>query len=209
MDPVVSWTLFGTGVAAIGYYYYTENQKKIARAREIGGRRRGSQPRPDVREKRAKGKDAGSSDHVASDSADVPSPTGSGNEGVKKRKAVKKQPSKLSHSSAVDSGGNTLNEEAREEEDEGMNNADFAQQFINKQIGTDLKKPVGPADKQRSKKQSKNQKAASQPTNGSTLEPNGAKIVQPPSAASSTTGADADDDLSPANSPQQRLREEG
>ena len=201
MDPVVSWTLFGTGVAAIGYYYYTENQKKIARAREIGGRRRSSHPRLVGKERRTKGKDSGSSDHVASDSTDVPSPAGSGNEGVRKRKANKKQPSKLSHSSAIEAGSNTLNQQSEEEGDEGMDNAEFAQQIMKKQVGTDLKKSAGPADKQRSKKQSNSPKVPQHPTNGSALEPHSPANLQQPSAASSTTGADADDDLSPANSP--------
>ena len=200
MDPAVSWTLFALGIGVIGYYYYTENRRRTARAREIGGRRRGSQPRLEAKEKKSRGRDSGS-DFVASDPAEV-SPAGSGTEGAKKRKTVKKQPSKLSYSSAVDLGSNRVNEETEEQEDEGMSNADFAQQFLKKQIGTDLKKPAGPADKQRTKKQNKSPKSASQPTNGQALQPNGANAAQQRSAASSTTGADADDDLSPAYSPQ-------
>ena len=202
MDPVMSWALFGTGVVAIGgYYYYTENQKRIAKAREVGGRRRGSQPRIDTKEKRPKGKDSGSSDYIASDSADVPSATGSGVEGLKKRKGKKKQPSKLSQSSAVDTRTEP-DPEADEQEEEEMDNTEFAQQFSSKQTGTDLKKPIGPTDKQKSKKQGKFNKAASQTTNGTAPMPNGEENLQQLSAASSTTGADADDDLSPFHSPE-------
>ena len=198
----MSWALFGTGVVAIGgYYYYTENQKKIARAREVGGRRRSSQARMDSKEKRTKGRDSGSSDHVVSDSADVPSITGGVIEGAKKRKGNKNQPSKLSQSSAIDVKVEPSTD-FEEQEDEGMDNTAFAEQFSSKQTGTDLRKPPGPADKQRSKRQGKHNKATSQTTNGTALMPNRIENPQQPSAASSTTGADADDDLSPVYSPE-------
>ena len=197
----MSWVLFGTGVAAAGGYYYTQSQKKIARAREVAGRRRGSQARADSKEKRTKGKDSGSSDYVASDSAEVLSAAGSGAEVAKKRKGNKRQPSKLVQSSAMDVSVEQK-AEIDEGEDEGMNNAEFAQQFSSKQVGTDLKKSAGAAEKQKSQKQGKHNKASSEAPNGNPLMPNGMANLQQPSTASSTTGADADDDLSPANSPE-------
>lgn len=201
MEPWVSWVLFGTGVAAAGGYYYTQSQKKIARAREVAGRRRGSQARTDSKDKRTKGKDSGSSDHVASDSTDFPFATGNGVDGAKKRKGNKKQPSKLAQSSVVEVN-NERKPEDDEDEDEDINNAEFARQFSSTQVGTDLKKSAGPAEKQRSRKQGKHNKFVSEDTNGSALMPSEAANPQQPSAASSTTGADADDDLSPANSPE-------
>lgn len=197
----MSWVLFGTGVAAAGGYYYTQSQKKIARAREVAGRRRGPQARVEPKERRIKARDSTSSDPVVSDFVDVASATGSGAEGSKKRKGNKKQPSKLIQSSAVDVS-NEPKPHIEGGEDEGMDNTEFARQFSSKQMGTDLKKSASPAKKQRTKKQSKHNKTASEATNGSALMPGGTANPQPSSTASSTTGADADDDLSPTNSPE-------
>ena len=204
MNPIISWALFITVTGgAGGYYYYTEQQKKVARsarsAREE--QKRGPKARADNKGKGKKEIESGS-DHVVSDVADSSSrsATASGTEPVKKRKAAKKQPSKLAQSSAVEvSEPNGVNEE---QEHEGMDNADFARQLSKMQAGTDLKKPAGPGEKQKSKKQGKGNKASKEEANGSTLMPNGTAQPQEQSTASSTTGADADDDLSPAYSPE-------
>lgn len=201
MEPWMSWVLFGTSVAAAGSYYYTQNQKKILRARDVAGRRRGPQARIDPKEKRTRGKDSGSSDHVASDSMDVPSATGSGTEGSKKRKGNRKQPSKLTQSSAVDIVDGPKSD-IDKEEDDGMNNAEFARQFSSKQMGTDLKKPTASTEKQRTKKQGKHNKTMSEAASGNAQLPDDTPDLRQSSTASSTNGADADDDLSPANSPE-------
>ncbi len=210
MEPWQSWAIVGAVGAGAAYYYSTSGNKKRGRGAKPPtqplNQSRGSKPRTDSRDKR-NDSNSGASDQVASDVADVSSASvpGSGNEGMKKRKAGKKsQPSKLAQSSAIDVNGEQSVDAGKEDEvakDEGMDNAEFAKQFSNARTGASLKKPETTENK-KSRKENKRNEAPGGNENGSAHKANGAQSSQDLSTASSTTGADADDDLSAATSPE-------
>ena len=211
MDPWKSWAIFGAVGVGAAYYYRLHGKPKRGRGHapplvsSEQSQRRGSDQRNDSKDKRKKrGKVSDTPDQTGSDVADVSSASvqTSTDGRVKKRKGGKKQPSKLAQSSAVEVSPEqdvgTGNEIA---EDEGMDNEEFARQLSGLKIGTSLKKPAGQNETKKTKKQTKRNEAPPQAMNGSALKTNGAASSQDMSTASSTTGADADDDLSPAMSP--------
>ena len=214
MDPWKSWAIVGIFGLGAAYYYSQSGKSRRGRGRapplvsteQIQGR--GSDQRNDSKDKRKKkGKSSDTSDQLGSDvpeesSASVQNGT---NGAVKKRKGGKKQPSKLAQSSAVEvnpeQGVAVENDIA---EDEGIDNEEFARQLSGLKKGTSLKKPVTHHENKKTKKQGKRNEAPPQVMNGSALKTNGVASSQDMSTASSTTGADADDDLSPAMSPDLR-----
>ena len=214
MEPWKSWSIVGIFGLGAAYYYSQSGKSKRGRGRAPPlvsteqSQRRGSDQRNDGKDKRKnKGKLSDTSDQPGSDVAEVSSASvqNSTNGTVKKRKGGKKQSSKLAQSSAVEvspeqvvGNGNDV------AEDESMDNEEFARQLSVLKIGTSLKKPVTQNENKKTRKQGKRNEAPPQAMNGSVLKTNGVASSQDMSTASSTTGADADDDLSPAVSPDLR-----
>ena len=210
----MSWVILGVFGLGAAYYYTQSGRSKRNRGRTSPlvsteqSQRRGSDQRNDSKDKRKKkGKLSDTSDQPGSDVADVSSASvqNSTNRTVKKRKGGKKQPSKLAQSSAVEvspeQGVGTENDIA---ETQDMDNEEFARQLSGLKTGTSLKKPVTQKETNKQKKQGKRNETAPQAMNGSASKTNGVASSQDMSTASSTTGAYADDDLSPSMSPDLR-----
>ena len=213
MDPWKSWAVVGVVGAGAAYYYSQSGKTKRGRDRISSLQaeqihRQASDSRndsKDARKKKGKGKISDSSDRAASDAAEASSasvPTSSSN-GTKKRRGDKQHSSRLAQSSVVDaSNEHGVKLDDGEAEDDEMSNKEFATQLMGLKKGTSLKKP-DTNDKQIKKtgKQGKGTKLQSNVANGTFLKPNGASDLRDLSTASSTTGADADDDLSLPVSP--------
>lgn len=214
MEPWKSWALVGVFGVGAAYYYSQSGKSKRGRGRAPPivspeqNQRRGSVQRNGSKDKRKKkSKVSDTSDQQGSDVADVSSALvqTSSNGTVKKRKGGKKEPSRLAQSSAVEvnpeQGVGTQTDNA---EDEGMDNKEFARQLSGLKTGISLTKAATQNETRKAKKQGKRNEAPPQAINGSALKTNGVANSQDMSTASSTTGADADDDLSPAMSPDLR-----
>lgn len=207
MDPWKSWAIVGVVGAGAAYYYTQSGKSKRGRTQSAvsadSSQRRGLSSKndnKDTRKKKGKSKNPDASDQASSDFAEtsaVPVKTSS-TDGAKKRKGAKQQPSQLAQSSAVDvSNGASVDSPADEAEDEAMSNREFAMQLSGLKTGTSLKKPdTVNKENKKTKKQGKSTEMPPEATNGSVLKPNEIPYAQEPSTASSTTGADADDDLS-------------
>ena len=212
MEPWKSWAVLGVVGAGAAYYYTQSGKSKRARGRAAAitadkDQRRASESRNDsndTRKKKGKGKASDASDQAVSDAADASSTSvqTSPSERAKKRKCGKQQPSKLAQSSAVEvSKEREADVDNEEEENEGMSNADFAKQLSQLKTGTSLKKPVTTNETKKTRKQGKRNELPPEVPNGSAFKVNGIASAQDMSTASSTTGADADDDLSLPVSP--------
>ena len=210
MDPWKNWAIVGIVGVGAAYYYSQSSKSKRGRGRALPlvspeqNQRRGSDHRNSSKDKRKKkSKVSDTSDQQGSDVADVSSASvqTSTNGTGKKRKGGKRQPSKLAQSSAVEvSPEKSVGTENDDVENEGMDNEEFAKRLSSVIAGTSLKKIATQNETKKKKKQGKRNEA-SQAMNGSTPKTNGITSSQEMSTASSTTGADADDDLSPAMSP--------
>ena len=212
MDPWKSWAIVGVVGVGAAYYYSQSGKSKRGRGRSAAtlvdqNQQRASSSRNDSKEtqkKKGKTKASDASDQAASDAADVSSasPQTSPSERVKRRKGGKQQPSKLAQSSA---GGLSQERELDgadgEEGDEGMSNAEFAKQLSQLKTGTSLKKPVTTDETKKTRKQGKRKELPPEALNGGPPKMNGITSSQDMSTTSSTTGADADDDLSLPVSP--------
>lgn len=207
MDPWKSWTIVGVVGVGAAYYYSQSGKSKRGRGRSVAtlvdqNQQRASSSRNDSKDtgkKKGKAKASDASDQVASDAADVSSasPQTSPSERVKKRKGGKQQPSKLAQSSAGElSKERELDRDIAEEQDEGMSNAEFAKQLSQLKTGTSLKKPVTTGETKKTRKQGKRNELPPEALNGGPPRMNGITRSQDMSTTSSTTGADADDDLS-------------
>ena len=213
MDPWKNWAIIGIVGAGVAYYYSQSSKSKRGRGRAPPlispeqNQRRGSDHRNASKDKRKKkSKVSDTSDQQGSDVADVSSASvqTSTNGTVKKRKGGKQQPSKLAQSSAVEvSPEKSVGTPNDDVENEGMDNEEFARQLSGVKTGTSLKKVATQNETRKTKKQGKRNEAP-QAMDGSTSKTNGITSSQDMSTASSTTGADADDDLSPAMSPDLR-----
>lgn len=214
MDPWKSWAIVGVCGLGAAYYYSQSGKSKRGRGRAPPlvspeqTQRRGHDQRGDSKDKRKKkSKVSDTSDQRGSDVADASSASvqTSSDGKVKKRKGGMKQPSKLAQSSAVEvSPEKDVGTENDIAEDEGMDNEEFARQLSGLKTGTSLKKPATQNETKKTKKQEKRNETPQKTLNGTALNANGIASSQDMSTASSTTGADADDDLSPAMSPDLR-----
>ncbi|KAI4210487.1 MAG: hypothetical protein LQ351_006638 [Letrouitia transgressa] len=213
--PVASWLVVIAGAGGAYYYYSRSGRSRRGRGRTPYApeslKRRTSQKRSSSNEtrhatsnakKKSKAK-AGSSNVAAIDTPDLSPPSGpaSGTEKIKKRKGGRYQPSQPAENSAVDikPQQGTGDEGARVQEAD-IDNTEFAKQLQELKTGTSLQKP---ADNKttKSKKQGKQTEPPLNSFNALAPTHNGASTTQDMSNASSTTGADADDDLSPGLSP--------
>lgn len=196
-------------VGASAYLYYTQSGKaKRGRGRipfvPEQTQRRSSKLRDNSKGRRKRGEASGASDHVISDVADVSSTSAAagGKDRSKKRKEEKKPPSQLARSSVVDIGPDRgLDVNAGDAGDDEIDNKEFARQLSGLKTGTSLTKPASNNDTKRTKKQGKRNELPPEPVNGGLAPAKGPPAARGMSTSSSTTGADADDDLSPATSP--------
>lgn len=152
--------------------------------------------------KRTKNSDA--ADKATSDVAEVSAASIPTNDkGLKKRKGVKKPGGQVAQSSAVDVGPVPVQQV---DSDDAMgyeiDNAEFARQLSGLKTGTPLTKPSTVGETRKTKKPGKRDEAPPVLVNGLSHSSNGPQNPNGVSTASSTTGADADDDLSPAVSPE-------
>lgn len=208
MEPWQSWgVVFIAGVAA--YLYYSRSTKfKRGRAQlpSIAGKSQTNESKlPDnAKAQRKRTKNSDPLDKNISDVAEVSAASNPTNEkGLKKRKGGKKAGGQPSQSSAVDVSPAPVqaidSDDAMSHE---IDNAEFARQLSGLKTGTLLNKPSTVADTRKAKKPGKREEAPPVLVNGLSHAVEGAKNPNGVSAASSTTGADADDDLSPAVSPE-------
>lgn len=206
MEPWQSWGIVAV-VGAGAYIYYSQSDKaKRGRARlslfPDQAQRRNSKLRDDSQGRRKRGDNHAASDQVNSDVADVSSASNRHNkkDRVKKRKGDKKQPSQLAQSSAAE-----INSEEKVDNDDvgddDIDNKEFARLLSGAKTGTSLSKAVDSNEPKRTRKQGKRNELQPVSANGTLGLPNGQPSDKGLSTSSSTTGADADDDLSPAASP--------
>ena len=208
MEPWQSWAI--VGIAGIGAYMYYAKSKNTNRTRGLTSfsiphaQRQESEVREENSKRRKKAKSTANSDRHTSDAAEGSSqsvPT-SGNEKTKKRKGGKKGPSQLTQSSTTAGDSSQAVEITSEDpQDDGMDNREFAKQLSSLKHGTSLQKSANTTEVKKSKKLGKQNEFISHPSNGKVAEPSGGMGSREMSTTSSTTGADADDDLSPATSP--------
>ncbi|MCJ1421639.1 hypothetical protein MMC32_008005 [Xylographa parallela] len=201
MEPWQSWGVVAV-VGAGAYWYYTKQKQDTSRSGRSASIIGGSIPsrvHVEGTKKRRKDGPSGTFDQTASDIPDVASVSvaSSGNEKVKQRKGGKKKRTGLAESSAVDvlSSSVPLADNHDGDEDDEVDNKEFAKQFSGVKAGTSLNTSGTAVRPPRTKKQSQ--------INGSAhVAPDTGVIdAKNPSGTSSTTGADADDDMSPVNSP--------
>ncbi|MCJ1338205.1 hypothetical protein MMC09_003490 [Bachmanniomyces sp. S44760] len=207
MDPWKSWAVIGVGIAAAYFYYNRSNN-----ARRKGGRTNAStapiteaarvRPRVDERNRKKRDTSAGQSDQY-SDPTEISSGSAAvkDKERPKKKRAGKKVPSKLAQTSGVEITPDSAPALDLVEDvgDDGVNDEEFAKQLSGLKTGTSLKAPERLSTSKKSKENKKSNGIAS-----ASQESHGKDDVLHPhdiSGNSSTTGADADDDLSPAISP--------
>ncbi|MCJ1286941.1 hypothetical protein MMC26_006287 [Xylographa opegraphella] len=199
MEPWQSWGVVAV-VGASAYWYYTKQKQDTSKAARSGPTAGKGIPsgihHPEGTKKRYNS--SGTSNQIAGDIADVApvSVTSSGKEKVKQRKGGKKKRSGLAGSSAVDVPSNnvpTVDDRDGDGDDE-VDNKEFAKQLSGVKAGTSLNTASTAVRPPRTKKQSQ--------INGSAhMGPDTEAINNKnPSGTSSTTGADADDDMSSANS---------
>ena len=212
MDPWKSWAIVGVVGVGAAYYYSQSGKSKRGRGHTAAtlvdqNQQRASSSRNDskeTRKKKGKAKASDASDQAASDAADVSSasPQTSPSERVKRRKGGKQQPSKLAQSSAGELSKERELDSTKGEGEEGMSNAEFAKQLSQLKTGTSLKKPVTTDETKKTRKQGKRNELPPEALNGGPPKMNGITSSQGMSTTSSTTGADADDDLSLPVSPE-------
>ncbi|KAI9845339.1 MAG: hypothetical protein M1837_004961 [Sclerophora amabilis] len=212
MEPWQSWTVLLVGGGAAWYYYNARNRSKD-RARRTDAAAKRTDPHS-ASQRDGKGRQVrvgsdGSQRHSGSDPQEArhvksSSPLRSGDpDKPRKRKDGKAKGTKSALGSAVEttenvkSGGDLVSEDDAAEED--ISNQEFAKQLSGLKKGTSLTPAASSNARPKTLKQSR--------TNGSTSHLSVAEVTDPSantrdvSATSSTTGADADDDLSPAVSP--------
>ena len=196
--PAISWALVAV-VAACGVRYYkaqSSNKRRANRRASVSESEQAHRRPLENRSKRKKEKGAttsGASDQASSDLSEVPanSVQEETQDAQRSRKQSKKQKkTAAATSSAVEVAADTSRSVDTKDQDEEASNKDFALRLSKAKTGTALAAPQRSAQRVRTEKQSK-AKARGSPDATSTE----------PSGSNSTTGGDADDDLSPALSP--------
>ncbi|KAI4117705.1 MAG: hypothetical protein LQ338_007505 [Usnochroma carphineum] len=209
LEPWQSWAIVGLGAAGAYVYYSRTGNKRRGRGRapfipSLTKQRRTS-PR------RGSSADAGSGSSSAirknqsrkganrtdANAAEVSSSSTipSSNDKLKKRRGGKQESSQLAQSSAVDVPTTT----GANDREEDVDNREFAKQMSGLKTGSSLAKKDGPTAQ--TKRQRKQAELPLNSFNALAPDMNGASSSKDLSNASSTTGADADDDLSPFASP--------
>lgn len=209
MEPWQSWGI--VSVAGVAAYLYYSRSSKFKRGRAqlplIAGKSQTNESKSPDRSKaqRKRTKNPDTLDKNISDIAEVSAASNPPNEkGLKKRKGGKKAGVQPAKSSAVDVSPAPVQQPT--DSDDGLShdidNAEFARQLSGLKAGTPLNKPSTVAEPRKAKKPGKREEAPPVLVNGLTHAGEGPQDPNGVSTASSTTGADADDDLSPAVSPE-------
>lgn len=210
LEPWQSWAIVAVGATGAYFYYSRTGNKRRGRGRtpfipnltkRRNSLRRGSSAdagsagsgvRSKNRSEKGENQIGAGAPQVASSS--IP-PSGNGK--TKKRKGGKLEPTQVAQSSAVDVPPETAADDGEEEVD----NREFAKQMSGlKTASSTTKKDIS---RSQTKKQGKQAELPLNSFNALAPNTNGAphSNVKDFSNASSTTGADADDDLSPVASP--------
>ncbi|KAI4134030.1 MAG: hypothetical protein LQ347_001870 [Umbilicaria vellea] len=210
MEPWQKWTV--VGVAGAGaYWYYSRHSKPkrpFGRSASVSAQGQGytTPLRDDSKGGRRRKNTPGSLAQANSDAAEASSAslTTNGKEKTKKRKSEQKQVSQTPKGSSLEVAGNTSSAMEGADDDDDEDKTDikaFAKHLSDLKTGTALKPPAGSGESKRTKKQGKAEDVALAPSSsgvGATASGLGSQNI---STNSSTTGADADDDLSPSTSP--------
>lgn len=210
LEPWQSWVLFGVGVSGAYIYYSRTGSRRRGRA---GPARVPNTTKRRTSQRRSSSLDTGSGsgssrqkhqpalDGEVEASASAPKPNK--NTKVKNRKGGNAKSSQAAQSSAIDlvtpqnvAGGS---QDAQEEE---IDNREFAKQMAGLKTGSSLSNNEGSKNKNKTKKQGKQAEMPLNSYNALAPQVNGVSGSKDISNPSSTAGADADDDLSPAVSPQ-------
>ncbi|KAL8718754.1 MAG: hypothetical protein Q9225_004151 [Loekoesia sp. 1 TL-2023] len=210
LEPWQSWAIVGLGAAGAYVYYSRSGNKRRGRGRApfvpslIKRRtspRRGSSADAGSGSSgaRRKSQSKTSGNRVEANAAEASSSSilQKNNGKLKKRKGGKKESSQLAQSSAVDAVEPQVT--GIDDQEKDIDNREFARQMSGLKTGSSLARTEGSRKQMR-----KAGKQAELPLNSfDALSPdtNGMSGSKDLSNASSTTGADADDDLSPATSP--------
>ena len=193
-----SWSVFG-GAVILGWWYYTQDGKRRRIGRVIDpavservDRKRSGNP---TKQKKDKQRELDASEPPSSDAAETSAAefrSGQDTEGQLQQRKKEKKPRfvPLNESSAADKTPATGKTFSHDDSD-GTDAAEFARQMSKAKAGTSFTAPQKAKQRVKTQKQSKHNGALD--SFGST------DNIQ--SGTSSNTGADADDDLSPAVSP--------
>ncbi|MCJ1359094.1 MAG: hypothetical protein MMC33_009094 [Icmadophila ericetorum] len=189
MEVWKSWAVVGVIGVCVYWYYFKQpaNSRRPGRATVLNEQGQQAGRRTDGKKNRKKEESASGTDQLTSDAA-ASSISSAGDESNKNKKGKKQKTN-----TAPETKSNRLIEESNIStqtgagDDDGMDNKEFARQLLGAKMGDSLKPTGQEAKPRKTKKLGKSEEI----TNG----------VPRISATSSTTGADADDDLSPATSP--------
>lgn len=206
MEPWQSWTVVLLGGGAAWWYYNKQSKPKTKTGKvpliseEV--QKRSTKRRDENKVKKKTDDNASATEPSGNDIPVVPSVVPpatdtSTNKQLKKRRSGKKPSDPASASSAVliEKSGND-HSTAEVHTDEGMDNREFAKQLSEIKTGTPLAPPTRAGSNRKSKK-----KAVAKENIRGAPDVHDMSSSQAMSTASSTTGMDADDDLSSTNSP--------
>lgn len=208
LEPWQSWGIVCIAGAGAYLYYNRVGKSKRGRGRappiSEQAPKRDTKLGDDNKGRRKRGDHLNVPDQVASDVSGVPvSSVVATEKGIKKRKGVKRQQSPTAQSSAVDV--NHLVDHGVDDggvDDEDINNKEFAKHMFGLKVGTSLNKSSIATETKKSKKPGKRSEGLPVIADDMVNNETGSRNLKGLSTASSTTGADADDDLSPAVSPE-------
>ena len=194
-SPAISWTLVAVAVTVGARYYRKQSTNKRGGNRRVSTSDSDQIVRRPLENKSKKKKEkaavkSDTSDQNNSDRSEAPvrSVEGSSNGDLRPRKQNKKQDkTREAASSAVEMVADTSRSVTADDREEETSNKDFARQLLNVKNGMTLAGPQKNAQRIRTEKQSKAEARGSFNTEVS--------------GSNSTTGGDADDDLSPVMSP--------
>ncbi|KAL8774161.1 MAG: hypothetical protein Q9194_004132 [Teloschistes cf. exilis] len=213
LEPWQSWAVI-TLVAAAGYFYYSSTgTRRRGRGRTLNAlnlqqqraaQRRGSSTEASSNSNNAKKKgqpriagDFNDDDSIEPASSSKPSNSG---KKAKNRKSGSKKANQSAQSTGVDVGAHEgLHREVDEAQEEEIDDREFAKQMNGVKTGASITKPE--ASRNKTKKQGKQAELPLNSYNALAPDANALSSSKDLSNASSTTGADADDDLSPVTSP--------
>ncbi|KAI9839885.1 MAG: hypothetical protein M1819_000077 [Sarea resinae] len=214
MEPWQSWTVVLLGGGAAWWYYNRQNNARGKQARAVLAPEQG-QKRPTKRREdssRVKRKTDGNTVNPELSGADQPEPQAvpvpsvsvSSAKQARKRRSGKKAPGQSAASSAVETPESASGVASEADgTDEGIDNKEFARQLSGIKAGTSLAPPASAGSGKKAAR-SVRTSALSKVRSEESFNEGNSKITSTPldvSTTSSTTGADADDDLSPAASP--------
>lgn len=207
MEPWQKWTV--VGVAGAGaYWYYSRHSKPkrpFGRAASVSAQGQGysTPPRDDSKVGRRRKNTSGTSEQATSDAAEASSASliTNGKGRTKKKTGEPNQLSRTAMSSSLEVAENTSSAVDDGDNNDSMDIKAFAKHLTELKTGTALKPPARSGEFKRTKKQGKAEEVPLGPSSSGIGASSSGIGSQNMSTTSSTTGADADDDLSPSTSP--------